>query len=319
MNRTDAAAEPAHAPIELLFQGRDDWQEGLRRHVLPFHCSVPDPLAFRCKAIVGRLGGSAVAELRVDAARLVRRPLDADADSVVKVMWQLAGHTRVQQGPSEALLEAGTWMICDPAREYILDFEQGSQVLLILVPRSQCSGWAAALNELAAQALPARGAANIALAVLAAMLRNAAHLGGESESSLLDSVVSLIDRALNEELGARDLPGQHERSTRLSRVQAYIHEHLSDHSLSVDRIAAAFGMSRRSLYNVFASAETSPRAYIQKTRMDRACELLRQAIWRSAPVARVAVECGFSDPAHFSRAFHARFGAAPTAWREERA
>ncbi len=315
-SRPRAAAEPVQAPLELLFQGRDEWQDGLRRHVLPFECSVADPLNFRCKAIVGRLCGNAVAELRVDASRLVRRPGDADEVPVIQVLWQLAGRTLIRQGPHEALLAGGTWTICDPARPYLLDFEQGSQFLMVLVPTARCSGWVSALDDLAAQALPARGAASIAQSLLAAMLRNAAYLDDDSECSLLDTVVSLVDRALNAELDSRSPSLRADLSTRLSRVQTYIREHLADPSLSVERAAAVFGISRRSLYNLFARAQTTPHAYIQQARMDRACELLRQGTWRNAPVSRIAGECGFSDPAHFSRAFHARFGVAPTAWRE---
>ncbi|HEX4232964.1 MAG TPA: helix-turn-helix domain-containing protein [Caldimonas sp.] len=54
---------------------------------------------------------------------------------------------------------------------------------------------------------------------------------------------------------------------------------------------------------------------IQNARLDRACALLEEPTASSVPVAAIARECGFSDPAHFSRAFRARHKLAPTAWR----
>jgi transcriptional regulator GlxA family with amidase domain len=110
---------------------------------------------------------------------------------------------------------------------------------------------------------------------------------------------------------------QSHHSLLLSRVQAYMLERLADHSLTIDRIATAFGVSRRSLYNVFAPIGVTPHAFIQNARLDRACELLESSSWRNAPMTRIATHCGFADPAHFSRAFHAKHGTHPTAWRRK--
>jgi len=87
------------------------------------------------------------------------------------------------------------------------------------------------------------------------------------------------------------------------RVQAYV--------------AAAFGISRRSLYNLFSPGGMTPHAFIQQAKLARAGALLRESGWRDASIARIADHCGFADAAHFSRAFHAHYGAAPTAWRAQ--
>ena len=89
--------------------------------------------------------------------------------------------------------------------------------------------------------------------------------------------------------------------------------------MTVGKLATVFGVSRRSLYNVFTSSELTPRAFIQNARLHRARKLLGQSNGHRMAVADVARQCGFADPAHFSRAFHERHGVAPTAWREESA
>ena len=99
------------------------------------------------------------------------------------------------------------------------------------------------------------------------------------------------------------------------RVQVYVMDRLNDPSLSVERIAEAFGMSRRSVYNLFASVGLTPRDFILGAKLARARTLLRDPAWREAPIQRIAEHCGFADAAHFSRAFHAHHGAAPHAWR----
>ena len=308
----------AAAPLELVFKSRDDWQEGLRRFVLPLECGVAEPQSFQCNAVVGRLRGNTVAELRVDASRLVRRAvhLIEDERELVKVVWLLAGRSRVRQGPNSATIEAGGWSVFDPGREYAIDFDKGSRVLVLLVPRSQCPGWLPALNVLSGRALQAGGPAHIAAASLSAMLRDVAPLDPESEGTLHESVVALIERALAIELGARGLEAQSERSVHLAHVQAYILEHLADPGLNVGRLATVFGASRRNIYNIFTPSGITPHVFIQSARLDHACALLDQPASRGGSVAGVARQCGFSDPAHFSRAFHARHGVAPTIWRE---
>ncbi len=58
---------------------------------------------------------------------------------------------------------------------------------------------------------------------------------------------------------------------------------------------------------------SSPRAHIERLRLDRAAYALRAT---DAPVARIAAEAGFADPFHFSRAFRRVFGRSPSRWRD---
>ena len=89
--------------------------------------------------------------------------------------------------------------------EYAIELDKGSRVLLFLVPRSQCPGWLPTLNVLSGRALQAAGPAHIAAACLSAMLRDVVPLDSESEGTLHESIVALIERALAIELGARGL------------------------------------------------------------------------------------------------------------------
>ncbi len=315
--RVAVSAAPG-LPRELVFNGRDEWQSGLQQHLLAMHCSPVDAPGFKCNAVLAQLCGNRFAELRVDASRLERRePADAaDRDSrQIKVIWQLAGRSRVHQGRNCATLDAGHWTICDTGRDYVLDFEHSARCMLILVPRAQCTGWLTALDTLAALALPASGPAQMAQNLLSLLLRGAAVLDGRSERALHESVVALIEQGLSTELEKRGRPALTRRSTDLARVQTYVLDHIADKRLSVERIAAAFGMSRRSLYNLFASLGVTPHAFIQQARLNLAGAMLSDHAARDIPVLRIAEQCGFADAAHFSRAFHAHYGASPNAWR----
>lgn len=83
--------------------------------------------------------------------------------------------------------------------------------------------------------------------------------------------------------------------------------------LQLDDIARRVATSRRQLQRAFAEAgETSFRAYLQKVRMERAAELLREG---SSPVNQVANEVGYRQPAQFAKAFRRHHGAAPSTFR----
>jgi AraC family transcriptional regulator, positive regulator of tynA and feaB len=308
------------SPVELRFSTRDDWRAGLKHYLLPLDCSVFDPHAFRCEALIARLCGATIAELRVDASRLVRRPVDIDGaeHECVKVFWQLSGRSRFQQGPNTAVLETGNWTICDSGREYTIELERNTRCLLLLVPRQRCPQWLPALSVLSARTLPAGGTAHIAMAALTAMLRDATPLDTDSETALHDSVIALIECALANELESQGLDAHAERSVQLPQVQAYVLAHVADPALNVGKLASVFGVSRRSLYNLFASSGVTPHTFISDAKLNRACALLRVSA-SQVSVAGVARQCGFADPAHFSRAFHARHGVAPTTWREQAA
>jgi AraC family transcriptional regulator len=59
----------------------------------------------------------------------------------------------------------------------------------------------------------------------------------------------------------------------------------------------------------------TPHAFIIGRRLHRAGELM---LTTDAPLAEVAVTCGFSDQAHLCKVFRARHGQSPAAWRRER-
>jgi AraC family transcriptional regulator, regulatory protein of adaptative response / methylphosphotriester-DNA alkyltransferase methyltransferase len=82
--------------------------------------------------------------------------------------------------------------------------------------------------------------------------------------------------------------------------------------LDLDQLARRVASSRRQLQRAFAEAgETSFRIHLQRVRMARARELLREG---SLPVHRVANSVGYRQPAQFAKAFRRHHGKAPSAF-----
>lgn len=98
-----------------------------------------------------------------------------------------------------------------------------------------------------------------------------------------------------------------------SLVNAWIDRRLAGGDLTPARIAAAHGMSVRSLYRMFEESGETVAAYVRTRRLARA----RQDVLATADtISDVAVRWGFPDASHFSRAFRGVYGCSPRDYRD---
>lgn len=126
--------------------------------------------------------------------------------------------------------------------------------------------------------------------------------------SLLAASIEMLGLIETESAGAVRVP-------RIERAIAEIELNLADPELCATRVAARLGLSRRRLDAIFEHTGMSVSAQIWERRLLRAASMLGEARDAWLRVIDVAYACGFSDAAHFSRAFRKRFGLAPREWR----
>lgn len=100
---------------------------------------------------------------------------------------------------------------------------------------------------------------------------------------------------------------------RINRAMDFIERNL-DQDLTLEQVAKAAYFSPFHFHRVFGAivGETAGK-FVQRVRIERAASLLVQHPRR--PVTAIAVDCGFSSPAVFARAFKQRFGMSATDWR----
>src|SRR4051812_28972571 len=114
-------------------------------------------------------------------------------------------------------------------------------------------------------------------------------------------------------VGEAKRPATVERRRELFEDAAAIVRAEYPRDLALDDVARRVAASRRQLQRAFAEAgETTFRTYVQKVRMVRAAQLLRQ---NGAPVHRIALAVGYRQPAQFAKAFRRHHGAPPSAFR----
>lgn len=102
------------------------------------------------------------------------------------------------------------------------------------------------------------------------------------------------------------------RNKKISQALLLMEENIET-PLTTGEVADEIGLSIRQLECLFARyVKSSPKAYYVKVRLERARQLLRQS---NSTVLDVAMSCGFSCAAHFSRRYRNQFGNSPHAER----
>lgn len=98
----------------------------------------------------------------------------------------------------------------------------------------------------------------------------------------------------------------------LFKVRRYVRQHLAE-KISLDDVAEHVHLSRSYVSSMFHQQTGEGLfEYIQRLRLERACELLRET---DEPLCDVAALCGFEDQSYFTRAFRKAHGLTPGAFR----
>ncbi|MCK6694206.1 MAG: ATP-binding protein, partial [Thermoanaerobaculia bacterium] len=102
----------------------------------------------------------------------------------------------------------------------------------------------------------------------------------------------------------------------LQKLNAILEQRYADHRFSVEALARSAAMSQPQLHRkLSALTGRSAGAFIRDFRLQKARALLTHS---DLNISEIAYDCGFSAPAHFTRAFGEAFGASPSGYRAGR-
>jgi AraC family transcriptional regulator len=144
----------------------------------------------------------------------------------------------------------------------------------------------------------------------------------QADSLLLDETVHSVSRHLvrwHSDAGPRarrelDLQTKVNplRPALVRRVEEYVDGNL-DRDIALPELARLCCMSVDHFLRSYRAARgITPYRYVLEQRLRRASTMLRGT---AAPVAAIAVKCGFGSHSHFSTKFHAAFGVSPSDFR----
>lgn len=95
------------------------------------------------------------------------------------------------------------------------------------------------------------------------------------------------------------------------QCRQFVELHFADPDLTVTTLSQGVGISLRMLQRAFLAAGETPRAYINRIRIERAMEMLQSRLARTSTITDIAFAVGFNDLSSFTRSFTKHYGRSP--------
>nr|WP_281364004.1 helix-turn-helix domain-containing protein [Paraburkholderia solisilvae] len=228
-------------------------------------------------------------------------------ETIVAFMTQ-SGVIELEQCGVKTRLTNASLLLLDPSRKYVQTGDSNTRGMAIRIPKS---------------ALEARGlhftgrdmfvpdATSPDVRMLKSLIASTAAHGERSSPAsrklVADHLIDLMQILADDPSAPKRV-----RSTAvaLSSAKRYIERNLGDEALDLDSVARAAGVSTRYIAKLFAAEGSTVMRHVWRTRLERAQALLTNSA-ADLRISDVAWQCGFANPAHFSRAFKQQFGESP--------
>ena len=256
-----------------------------------------------------KLGSAHVARFQ---GALHRREAD---DAQCRLVFQYASRSVLFQGrmSSGFGLSAGNWTAhVSPA----LDIQTcwGSEVVSVAFPAALLSRNLLLQVQAAPEAgMRTSGAAQMCLELARTCIAQAEPVSEAVSATLGDSLVELAKLAIIEQSSSRRT--ETIRETVRTRILGFINRNLADPDLTIERIAERMHCTKRYLHKVFSEEGETLNQSIWSRRLELCRAHLVRPDMSGKSLTEIAFACGFSNAAHFSRSFRARFGESPRAFR----
>lgn len=238
-----------------------------------------------------------------------RRLADATPDNIAFQLCRSGSYHGDISGRTASLLP-GTVAVAN--RRRMLAGQLGADTLGLIVPRRYFAGLDT--DALAIRFDPAR---NRLLGARLDLLHRTLPRARLADVPALEAELIGFVRRLLDPSGAADvLEGPELDAGQRARAERHVLARLGEPDLGPATIAAALGISRATLYRLFAPLG-GVMAYVQEQRFQALRAALADPL-ETRSLTRLAEAHGIAGSAQLSRGFRARYGATPRDWRAER-
>lgn len=272
----------------------------------------------------GLVAGHSLGELRVwrvkaspMSAVRSRQHIRTSANDDYLLALHIRGTAHAAQDGREVTLGPGDLALFDSSRPYSIAFPGPGafEHVIYQVPRASLDARRQIRKATALRVSSATAAGQLAFPYLRTLARHAESRDGQVPApAFIDAGLDLAVSALRATAGYLDQPGPGHRSL-ASELRSYALAHLGDPGLSPQAVARASYVSARQLHRLFAREGLTFGGWIREERLRRCYADLTSQQLAHLPIAQIAARWGFRSPAHFSRAFQARYGITPTSHR----
>ncbi len=309
-------------PTEILTPGFDSWHQSTCRDFSTTECENIHNPEFRGVVKSWRSGSIALGDITANSRDsdmpLVRRTSDIRRDPRDHIMICTVKHGRIDllQSDRGVTIRPGDVVLYDQSNAFKMNFVGNVQGLVAAIPRSQAVGRLSRVSELTARKVPVNSqGGRFTRLILDQLQPNTAlhdnNLAEKVEASALDLIFSSIDHTFR----ADDFVEISHKERQLRDVQRFMIKNLTNAELSIGLICTNQGISARSLNRLFGGLGTTPMRWLWQERLNRAHMVLSKDPHVS--VTNLALDFGFSDVSHFSKAFKRTFGVAPSSVKSD--
>lgn len=229
----------------------------------------------------------------------------------------MRGSSMLIQDGREARLEPGDMVLWDSSRPYTVVMEERFHWHVFLLPKQKLRRPDAELRRLTA--IPIRagggGVSDVVSHFLLDLAGRSRQLEGDpSAAALGEAAGDLIATLVQSEFGMPWTVGKPDDVLR-ERVRYFITEHHHDPSLGPATIAAAAGISVRSLHQLFLGSDETVMDCVRRTRLAEIRRDLSDPRLAHRSIGRIAAMHGLPNPTVFARVFKSEYTLTPREFR----
>ncbi|TWO71647.1 helix-turn-helix domain-containing protein [Caenimonas sedimenti] len=297
----------------------EQWREACAEHVYALSLERSDDGPFDGRIARRQLGALDVTDIRCDR-HVVRRTgsdIRQQPGADFYVYLQRRGQVWMEQGSRTEVVQPGDMIIADPNVAFSTGTDGSFDLRIWRIPRERL----APLLALGSGELPMvklarhNGEGALVSDWLDALLRNA----HATSPASLDLATSTLCTLVAGAVGASPETQQHgpaaRRQALLQQVMRRIESSATDLDFSSVRVAGEFGISLRTLHQLFALSDTTFHDFLTSVRLARASELLREPRHQHTSTIEVGFAAGFAEASTFYRRFKQRYGVTPGEYR----
>lgn len=303
--------------IQDLTHGLDAWTSELQRICGHFQTQM----AFNQSLFIGEIalryqGGMEVAHLRTNAGLISRDTIqpDHDDDQGCFLISQRSGFSQVTQNGVALQLAPGDLLLMDSIGSCeIMPFGLIEHTSLSL-PRADVER--VLKNNTFGKVSNTCSSGKMLHLLMDQLCRQPERTDGDGEGDALrNAFISLLAPSLCAQDQAPEPGAVLDSQSLRSYVNKVIDESLTQPTLNPVGLASRLNISVRHLYRLFEDRNDSVCRYIQRSRLRRSADDLSNPFMRSESITSIAYKWGFTDSAHFSRAFKKQFERSPKEYR----
>lgn len=296
------------------------WREIATRGYVEHDVRLDDEFSFNGTIEISTLPGLVMASYESDGAR-IRRPekysARADGDDLLLTL-QFSGVVHVSQDGRENLISDRMLYLLDPLRPFDVTLKGHNRNLTVKVPRANLEARVGLTADMTAIPIaPQSAISTLAMGFMELLPQQAGALDTVAGLKVAEQSLDLVALAIAAHKGVEGAAISSPRAVARLRVKAIVERLLIEPGLKPERIATEAGISVRYANALLAEEGTSLERYLNERRLQRCRHGLEDPHQRHRSIGEIAYNWGFSDLAHFSRRFKARYGMTPTAFRRE--